>query len=162
MTIPEKPELKPTNCVWGVCCFHSETGTEGGFWAVQDIRGIRTAPAGKGSWTCYGLTILESGDWLTVYTPTSIQEWSRAGTGPESTPAVVWDGEIRLHEHPPFTEDAFGYWIHHDQEGVGRELWAEWFLRGYPCRLQKQSERWVVGACRASGEDLDVGACQGV
>ena len=33
--------------IWGLTHFHTETGTEGGHWAVQDIRGIDQTRLGE-------------------------------------------------------------------------------------------------------------------
>ena len=47
----------------GVCFLHSETGTEGGWWAMQE-----DGFADKdGSWSYEGLRDLEEGDDFTVY-----------------------------------------------------------------------------------------------
>lgn len=47
----------------GVCFLYSETGTEGGWWAMQE-----DGFADKdGSWSYEGLQILEEGDDFTVY-----------------------------------------------------------------------------------------------
>lgn len=154
----------------GVCCFHSETGTEGGYWAFQDSQFItknvpRTyckkcgkyldpqthkslkvinvlpltqevlaekkpleCPEGQhereigDSWSYEGLHILENGDNLVIYSP-------------ENPNKIVWQGIISLHQHLLFTEDASGLWIHADQEGVDREVWAAYFFKEYPAEL---------------------------
>jgi len=154
----------------GVCCFHSETGTEGGYWAFQDSRFITKnvlrpycrkcgkylepqkyenlkitkvlplnqevidgkeppeCPEGQherevgDSWSYKGLHILENGDRLTIYSP-------------ENPTEIVWQGIISLRQYPLFTEDASGYWIHADQEGIARETWAAYFFKEYPAKL---------------------------
>ncbi len=73
-------------------------------------------------WSYDGLHVLEDGDTLTIY--------SKADPS-----VVVWSGTIRLRQHPLFTEDAGGLWIHADQEGISRAQWAEWFFQGYPAVL---------------------------
>ena len=75
------------------------------------------------SWSYTGLNILKDGDHLTIY----------AKDGSE----VVWEGEIKLKEHDLFTEDAFGLWIHADQEGVDRDVWARWFFDHLPAELRR-------------------------
>src|SRR3989344_1541964 len=102
----------------GVCFFHSETGTEGGYWAFQD--GEHIISPQKGSYE--GLHILENGDRLTIFSP-------------DNPTQVVWFGVISLRQYPPFTENVFGYWIHADQEGVDREVWATYFFKEYPAEL---------------------------
>jgi len=102
----------------GVLFFHSETGTEGGYWAFQDSRHIQENGA---SWSYEGLHILENGDHLTIYHPDEGKE--------------VWSGVINLKQYPLFTEDASGLWIHEEQIGIGRDVWAEYFFQEYPAKL---------------------------
>ena len=102
----------------GACSFHTETGTEGGYWAFQDSRFI----SADGQWSYEGMYILRDGDRLTIYRPDKPRE-------------AVWSGIISLRKYPPFTEDAFGYWIHSDQNGVHREMWAMFFIHEYPADL---------------------------
>ena len=105
----------------GLLHFWSETGTEGGYWAFQDERFIdassRDWPFGR--WRYEGLWVLKDGDELTIFD--------------KFNPAQeVWRGAIRLREHPLFTESIGGLWIHADQEGLPRDMWAKWFMSGYP------------------------------
>jgi hypothetical protein len=111
----------------GVCHFFSETGTEGGHWAFQDAAYITPAGPGRShpSWSYEGLHILEDGDRLTIFDR-------------EDGSMVVWKGEISLVQHPLFTEDAFGFWIHADQRGIERERWGKWFFGEYPAELVKK------------------------
>jgi hypothetical protein len=81
----------------------SETGTEGGYWAIE-----RDDQPGYP-----GLHVLQTGDWLEIL-------------GPDGS--VEWQGYVRLRHYPALTEDALGMWIHADQRGVERETWAAWFL----------------------------------
>lgn len=154
----------------GVCCFHSETGTEGGYWAFQDgqfitknvprpyckkcgkyldsqqyenlkvtkvlpvteevIEGKEPPECPEGqherevgdSWSYEGMHILENGDQLTIFSL-------------DNPTHVVWSGTISLRQHPLFTEAAFGPWIHANQEGIDREVWATYFLKEYPAEL---------------------------
>ena len=53
---------------------------------------------------------------------------------------MKWRGEVELIRHPPFTEDAFGMWIHADQAGTNREEWAAMFMESHPCELTTTSE----------------------
>ncbi len=78
-------------------------------------------------WSYEGLHVLRDGDVLTVYDKADRTK-------------IVWSGTIRLREHPLFTEHAFGMWIHADQEGVGREQWAEWFCNQLPASLTPAPE----------------------
>ena len=156
----------------GVCCFHSETGTDGGYWAFQETQYIQKS-VGHGycnkcgkwlrkqdgaiqvqrvnpideeflntgglserpdcpnntheeeigdAWDYKGLRILENGNRLTIYSKDNPNE-------------VVWSGIVKLRQHPLFTEDAYGLWIHADQEGIDREIWARWFFDEHPATL---------------------------
>ncbi len=138
----------------------SETGTEGGYWAFQDERFITpnnhlyvcrnchklwdknrnqngppdTSAAGcqpkehefvlnpESFYSYEGLVYLQNGDQLTIFDK---------GDGK----TVVWSGTISLKEYGVFKEDAFGFWIHADQNGVPRETWARWFFQSYPAEL---------------------------
>lgn len=166
------PESSSVTILEGICHFHSEAGTEGGYWAFQETRYIRRN-VGRGyckkcgkwlkeqngviriervypiteelmrkcqlpklsdcpkntheedvgdMWDYQGLHILEDGDHLTIYSKESPNE-------------IVWVGIIRLRHYPIFTEHAFGFWIHADQEGVDRETWSTYFLQEYPGEL---------------------------
>jgi hypothetical protein len=170
-----EPEIPPV--VDGVLHFHDETGTRGGYWAVQDKRFISpnttrfvcrkcgvywdkelqpqgpsdtsrmyTFPlppkepdacppgqhdfelASKETWSYDGLHILADGDRLTIY-DTSHPEM------------VIWSGTVRLRPYPRYTEKALGCWIHADQEGVQREVWARWFFDGNPAKLVSAPKR---------------------
>jgi hypothetical protein len=66
-------------------------------------------------WSYEGLHYLKDGDYLRIFDR-------------EDPSQVVWEGTIRLRQHEPFAESAFGYWIHADHEGVPREEWAKFFL----------------------------------
>ncbi len=104
------------NSLEGILHLHSETGTEGGYWAFQDSLFI----SGE-DWSYEGLHILKDGDQLTIYHPDNKNE--------------VWSGVIALKQHPLFTEDARGLWIHADQIGIDRDVWAEYFFKEYPAKL---------------------------
>lgn len=149
----------------GFCDFFFETGTEGGYWVFQDETFIvpntwqfrceqcgllwnkQSQPNGpfnfrgpsadntqctpnKHDFIIYpetislfdGMHILKDGDRLAVYDP-------------NNSGAPVWSGIISLIPYRVFTERAFGFWIHADQKGVGREMWATWFFKKYPAQL---------------------------
>ncbi|MHC4287295.1 MAG: hypothetical protein ACYSSJ_03230 [Planctomycetota bacterium] len=76
----------------------------------------------KEHWSMDGLYTLKNGDQLTIYDK-------------KSPDAIVWTGIIQLHSYPLFTEEALGFWIHADQEGIDREIWAHWFHEKYPAKL---------------------------
>jgi hypothetical protein len=163
------------NVLEGVLFLHSETGTEGGYWAFQDSQYIqKDVPKGyckkcgiylkeqSGlikiksvtlldkktlcelentgtiqdkqscvndeheedvgvSWSYEGLHILQNGDKLKIYSPKNNKE--------------VWSGMINLKQYDLRTEHASGYWIHADQIGIERNIWAEYFFKEYPAKL---------------------------
>ncbi len=105
--------------------FYTETGTEGGYWAFQDEKFItpnENIPGGY-SWSYDGLHILQNGDFLKIINPDG---------------SIYWEGTIKLKKHSPFTENAFGFWIHSDQKGISREKWALPFFKGYNGILTKE------------------------
>lgn len=70
-----------------------------------------------------GLHTLQDGDQLTIFRK-------------DDPGAVHWEGEIKLLDRGLFREDAFGMWIHNDQEGVVREDWARPFMEEWPAELK--------------------------
>ncbi len=100
----------------GVLFFWSETGTEGGYWALQD--------------DCYpksydGLHVLEDGDYLKVFNEDG---------------SIRWEGVIQLKSYPAFTEHVFNCWIHADQIGTQRQAWADMFFKELKAELQKKTQ----------------------
>ena len=73
------------------------------------------------SWSYEGLHILQNDDQLTIYHPDNKKE--------------VWSGIINLKQYDLFTEHASGLWIHVDQIGIKRDVWAEYFFKEYPAEL---------------------------
>lgn len=69
-----------------------------------------------------GLHILQDGDWLTIHLK-------------ENPKGILWSGIIKLKVCPPFTQAAGEMWIHSEQDNIDRELWARWFMEGYPATL---------------------------
>lgn len=122
--------------------FHSETGTEGGHWAVVDDESLHGKDAlvdGRCPWTP-GSCPVENGDWhehgkyegLHV-----LRDGDRLEILSADRERTLWKGEIELIRHPLFTEDAMGLWIHADQAGTPRDEWATYFMRPLPCVLER-------------------------
>ena len=112
----------------------SETGTEGGYWALQDERHIVSGcscPMGyppnqpHSHWSYDGLIVLKDGDYLKIFAPDG---------------SVYWEGPISLKPYPVFTEDANSFWIHADQNGLDRTFWALPFFKEYRGELTRQKE----------------------
>lgn len=115
---------------WGFAEFFSETGTEGGHWAAHDVRSVDASRYGSSSSRSYGgLHVLDDGDHITLFAPESLVEGPELGWEPR----VLWQGIIRLKEHPLCTEHVHGLWVHADVEGADREQFGEWFLAEVPC-----------------------------
>jgi len=96
----------------------SETGTEGGYWALQDERFIEppTEEWPHERWDYDGLQVLKDGDHLRIFAPDG---------------SIYWEGYVSLRQHSAFTEDAEGFWIHADQNGLDRKFWALPFFKEY-------------------------------
>jgi hypothetical protein len=105
----------------GTLLFWSETGTEGGHWALQEDRY-------PGSYD--GLHVLEDGDHLRVLNEDGSSRW---------------EGLIQLKSYPAFTEHVFNCWIHADQIGMERQAWAEMFFKQLKAELQKKNPRVAQG-----------------
>jgi hypothetical protein len=118
----------------GKCHLHSETGTEGGHWALQDERFIEppTPEWPHERWSYDGLNYLEDGDHLKIFDPEG---------------SIYWEGSIQLKRYPVFTEAVdvhdestganLGIWIHADQAGIDRKFWATPFFKEYRAELIK-------------------------
>lgn len=81
----------------------------------------------RGRMSYEGLHILEDTDVLIIFSKERNKKKS-----------VVWAGEIKLKQLGLFTDSAFGMWIHADQEGVERDIWARYFLDEHPALLVKK------------------------
>lgn len=85
----------------------------------------------NGRWDSKGFHVLKNGDELTIYDKEDLEK-------------VVWEGVISL---TPFTvgkEQAFGMWIHNDQQGMDRETWAKWFMDMNPAKLVSKQKQKIV------------------
>jgi len=120
----DKTEANTPKTLEGVLHFFSETGTEGGHWAFQDAQYISFVD-GQERWSYTGLHVLKDDDFLTIYDPANREK-------------TVWSGKILLQSYNLFTQDARGFWIHADQVGIDRDVWAEYFFREYPAQLTKR------------------------
>lgn len=143
----------------GMCHFHTETGTEGGYWAFQDSQFIETGALLPRCKKCDAFLSAEiisdlqnnrdsSGCINQESHEQAVGEvWSYSGlhllkdgdyleifskTNPTE---IIWSGDISLQWDPPFTQSVFGFWIHADQNGVEREQWGKWFMEQFPAKL---------------------------
>ena len=106
----------------GTLHLYSETGTEGGYWAIQDEKFIDppTDAWPHEHWDYDGLHPLEDGDHLKILAPDG---------------SIYWEGYVRLKQHSVFTEEVFGLWIHADQSGLERKFWATPFFKNFKGEL---------------------------
>jgi len=113
----------------GVCFLFSETGTEGGWWAVQEDG----FASDDGDWKYEGVRYLEEGDDFTVYADDGsvlfhgiIHQDSRTGAIPRQ---AIRDG--KLVSDPTWKQQVVaGFWVHWIQKGIDPIVWDEWFT-GY-------------------------------
>jgi len=121
----------------GVCFLYSETGTEGGWWAMQE-----DGFADKdGSWSYEGLQILEEGDDFTVYAEDGsvlfhgiIHRDTETGAIPRQ---LLLNG--RLVNHRTLRQQAVGgMWVHWIQKGMNPEAWGALFIGEKRCLLRRE------------------------
>jgi hypothetical protein len=121
----------------GVCFLFSETGTEGGWWAMQEDGFV----AEDGHWKYEGLRYLEEGDDFTVYGDDSselfhgmIHQDTRTGAIPRQ---VLRDGE--LENHPTWKQQVVGgMWVHWIQKGIDPEAWGQVFIGNRRCLVRRE------------------------
>jgi len=151
-------EIEPASVtLGGRTSFHSETGTEGGYWAFQDGAWIKPnttrfycfkcnmywdksrdnkEPTFSGNYCQPGehdfqLISKEDWDYEGLHLLEDGDELSVFDKG-----TTLWSGVIKLRQFPLFTENVFGFWIHSEQIDVDREWWAELFMTPHEATLR--------------------------
>ena len=122
----------------GYCFLHSETGTEGGWWAMQED-GFPSSDGIHQSY--YGLRYLEEGDEFTVYGTDGSVLWSgvihkdtETGKRPRQT---FHNG--KWGEDPEWQQQVVGcFWVHWVQAGIDPEKWGELFEGEKGCMLRRR------------------------
>jgi hypothetical protein len=123
----------------GVCFLHSETGTEGGLWAMQE-----DGFADKyGYWSYEGLRYLEEGDDFAVFAKHRNVLWhgiihggSKTGRIPRQ---VIRNG--KLVNHRAWKQQVVGgMWVHRVQKGMGPEAWGELFMGEKRCLVRGEEK----------------------
>lgn len=129
----------------GTLMFYSETGTEGGYWALQDGAFTHTAddlvngecpyefedscPVLDGVSDVHskyeGLHGLKQGDRLKIFNPG------------ESRANLYWQGTVDLGNDPLFQNDVWGVWVHNQPVDIERDFWAKPFFEGYKALLYR-------------------------
>ena len=120
----------------GVCFLYSETGTEGGWWAMQE-----DGFADKdGSWSYEGLRDLEEGDDFTVYADDGsvlfhgvIHRDTETGAIPSQ---LFRNG--KLANDRPLKQQVGGMWVHWVQTGMDPEVWGALFIGEKRCMLRRE------------------------
>jgi hypothetical protein len=122
----------------GVCFLFSETGTEGGWWAMHED-GFVTA---DGHWTYEGLQRLEEGDEFTVYAEDDsvlfhgvIRQDTKTGAIPRQ---VLRNGKLENHRRWK-QQVVGGMWVHWVQRGIDPEVWGELFVGNKRCLLRREN-----------------------
>ena len=121
----------------GVCFLHSETGTEGGWWAIQE-----DGFADKdGNWSYEGLRCLEEGDDFTVFGDDGGVLWhgiihqdTKTGAVPHR---VIRKGKV-VTDHSWKQQVVGGMWVHWIQKGMDPEAWGELFCGERRCVLKRE------------------------
>lgn len=121
----------------GVCFLFSETGTEGGWWAIQQDGFVDD----DGDWRYEGMELLEEGDDFTVF---------------DDDGSVLWQGIIhrdletgriprqvfrngRLVYDRTWTQQAVGgMWVHWVQKDMDSQAWGKLFVGEKRCLLRRE------------------------
>jgi hypothetical protein len=123
----------------GVCFLFSETGTEGGWWAMQED-GFVTE---DGHWKYEGLQYLKEGDDFTVYADDGsvlFHDIIRQDTRTGAIPRQVIPGG-KLVNHPKCKQQVVGVmWVHWIQRGVDPEAWGQFFTGNKRCLVRREEE----------------------
>ena len=122
-------EDAPVRAISGTAFLFTETGTEGGYWAVQE----------NGKRGYEGLQILDDGDDLTVYAKDGSVLWhgiihqdTQMGRRPRQ---VIVDGQI-VDSNEWEQQVVGGFWVHWVQAGMDPETWGKLFMGKKRCLLK--------------------------
>jgi hypothetical protein len=121
----------------GVCFLYSETGTEGGWWAIQED-GFVTE---DGSWSYEGLQCLKEDDDFTVYADDGRVLFhgiihADTATGPIPR-QVLRNGELA--NHRTWKQRVVGgMWVHWVQRDIDPEVWGKLFVGNKRCLLRRE------------------------
>lgn len=121
----------------GVCFLFSETGTEGGWWAMQE-----DGFADKdGSWSYEGLRDIEEGDDFTVYADDGsvlfhgiIHRDTETGAIPRQ---LIRNGP-RVSDGTRKQQVVGGMWVHWIQKGMDPDAWGALFIGEKRCLLRRE------------------------
>jgi hypothetical protein len=123
----------------GVCFLFSKTGTEGGWWAVQED-GFETE---DGYWKYEGLQYLQEGDDFTVYADDGsvlfhgiIHRDTKTGAIPHQ---VIRKGKVVI-DRTWKQQAVGGMWVHWVQKGMDPELWGDLFTGDRRCLVKRKGK----------------------
>jgi uncharacterized protein YgiM (DUF1202 family) len=123
----------------GVCFLFSETGTEGGWWAIQEDGFVTDG----GHWKYEGLQYLKEGDDFTVFADDGsvlfhgiIHQDRRTGAIPRQ---VIRNR--KLENDPSLKQQVVGcFWVHWIQKGMDPDVWGELFVGNKRCLVKREEE----------------------
>ena len=128
------------NEIKGVCFLHSETGTEGGWWAVQEDGFVSE----DGHWEYEGIRYLEEGDDFTVYADDGsvifngiIRQDTKTGAIPHQG---IRKGKL-INDRTWRQQVVGGWWVHWIQKGMDFEGWGELFDGNRRCLVRREDGR---------------------
>lgn len=123
----------------GVCFLFTETGTEGGWWAMQEDQFIDP----NGSWSSEGLQTLREGDDFTVYAEDGsvlFHDIIHMDTETAAIPRQILRNGILVND-PTWKQQAVGgMWVHWVQKDIDPEVWGSLFFGERRCVLKRESE----------------------
>lgn len=129
----------------GVCLLFSETGTEGGWWAMQQD-GFVTE---DGHWRYEGLEYLEEADDFTVYDKDGSVLWhgiihqdTKTGAIPHR---VIRKGKVVIDKSWK-QQVVGGMWVHWIQKGMDPEAWGELFCGEKRCLLKREGKGGIASS----------------
>lgn len=121
----------------GVCFLYSETGTEGGFWAMQED-GYETK---EGDWSYEGLRCLKEGDEFTVFGDDGRVLWNGIIHQDTETGAihhhVLRNGKVVCDRNWK-QQVVGGMWVHWIQKGMDPDAWGAFFFKEKRCLLRRK------------------------
>jgi hypothetical protein len=136
----------------GVCLLFSETGTEGGWWAMHEDGFAEK----DGSWSYEGVRDLEDGDDFTVYAVDGsvlfhgiIHRDTESGAIPRQ---VIRKGRL-VNDRTWKQQAVGGMWVHWIQKGMDPEAWGELFVGENRCLLKREEN---VECHVAGGKDQNI------
>jgi len=123
----------------GVCFLFTETGTEGGWWAMQEDGFVNE----DGYWSYNGLRCLKNGDDFTVYAEDGsvlwhgiIQQDTKTGAIPHR---VIRKGKVVI-DNSWKQQVVSGFWVHWVQKGMDPEAWGDMFFGDKRCLLRRKEK----------------------